>query len=301
MEDTLETIAAMLHQEHTGYDKRDWLRLEQNEPPTNSCHAPLHIGDDPVDVECRTKMVTWCIQVVDFCKFSRETVEIAMSHLDRYVATPAGATALRDRAVYQLASMASLYTAVKIHEPEAMDPTLVSNLSRGAYSPKDVEAMEASLLMALKWRVNPPTSLAFCRKLMDLIPQETMDKEMRQTAYDLTKFQTELAVHNYQFVTVKPSTIAYCSLMNSLESLGLDDKIIGYLGMILSEAIGLDCNADQVVQVQSALYSAVLQQPVDPKFGRKPKRTAASSCENMQASRRMSIEVSPRSISVAPR
>jgi hypothetical protein len=306
MEDTLETIAAMLHQEHA-YNKIDWTRLGQQQhqehTPSSSSRsssaAPLHHFPETVDIECRSKMATWCIQIVDFCKFTRETAEISMSHLDRFLATPAGAAALHDRTLYQLASMAALYTAVKIHEPEAMDPKLVSNLSRGAYSAADVEAMERQLLSALSWRVNPPTCLSFVRKLMELIPVEAMDQEMLRTAFELTKFQTELAVHDFQFVTVKPSVVAYCSLMNSLESLGLDDNVLGYLGLILSQALQISTNGSHVVLVQNALYCAVLQQPVDPSFVARDCTKAAFSASpaSKQAGRRLSIEVSPRSIS----
>ena len=301
MEDTLETIAAMLHQEATGYETSDWMQLqkqlEQNEPYTLcSTHRPLHQQPEPVDTDCRNKMAAWCTQVVDFCKFNRETVEIAMSHLDRFLSTKAGVTARQDRTVYQLASMAALYTAVKIHEPEAMDPKLVSNLSRGAYSPRDVEHMEATILMALQWRLNPPTSMAFVRQLLELIPQDAMDEEMRQTALDLAKFQTELAVNTYQFVTVKASTLAFCSLMNSLESIGLDGKVLGYLGFILSQALHIDSNDPTVATIQNALYQAVLQQPVDPAFGSPRARGSRK-----PSSRRMSFEVSPRSVSAMTR
>lgn len=301
MEDTLETIAAMLHQEATGYETRDWMQLqnqlEQNEPSMPcSTHRPLHVLPEPVDIDCRNKMAAWCTQVVDFCKFNRETVEIAMSHLDRFLSTKAGVAARQDRTVYQLASMASLYTAVKIHEPEAMDPKLVSNLSRGAYSPKDVENMEATILMALQWRVNPPTSMAFVRQLLKLVPRDGMDEEMRRTALDLAKFQTELAVNTYEFVTLKASTLAYCSLMNSLESIGLDGKVIGYLGFILSQALHIDGNDPTVAAIQNALYQAVLQQPVDPAFGRPRARGSRK-----PSSRRMSFEVSPRSVSAMTR
>jgi hypothetical protein len=297
MEQVIETIAAMLHQEQTGYGKQDWTQLAQLESaaaPTCTAQGPLHHhSPDLVDVDCRSKMATWCIQVVDFCKFSRETVEIAMSNLDRYMVTPAGRAARNDRSIYQLACMAALYTAVKIHEPESMDPKLVSRLSQGVFSSKDVEAMEANLLMALNWRVNPPTALSFVRKLMELIPEDALNGEMRHTVIDVAKFQTELAIHEYQFVTVEPSTIAYCTLINSMESLGLDEKVVGYLGHILSQALKLDCKSDRVAGVQNTLYRSVFHNPVAPSFARRKDRSPTDKTAN----RSMSIEVSPRSVS----
>merc|ERR1712226_396506 len=94
--------------------------------------------DDPDHMDSRKKMVAWCFQVVDFCKFQRETVSIAMNLLDRFMMTSQSQVAKTDVKVYQLAAMTALYTAVKIHEPEVMDPKLISNLSRGVYQPEEV-------------------------------------------------------------------------------------------------------------------------------------------------------------------
>ena len=77
-------------------------------------------------------MAKWCCEIADFCKYKRETVAIAMNCLDRFMSTPVGHQILLDRNAYQLASMTALYSAVKIHEQEAMDPNLVSSrLRRG--------------------------------------------------------------------------------------------------------------------------------------------------------------------------
>jgi hypothetical protein len=248
MEETLETLAAMCHQEQTGYLAKDWFRLEQRE----SSSGPLH-WEEAVDIECRDKMVAWCIQVVDFCEYSRATVEITMSYLDRFLATPEGTTARNDRSSYQLACMAALYTAAKIHESKAIPPGLVARFSNGAFTSRDIEAMEVTLLRALKWRVNPPTSWDFVHKLMSLIPSDLLTKELRQTAVDLALLQTEVAVANYELVTVRASIIAFSALVNSLESLGLDDITLSVVGNILAQSLCIDCNGDNV-SVQSVLF-----------------------------------------------
>jgi hypothetical protein len=251
MEETLETIAAMCHQEATGYLAKDWLRLGQSELSSGQ-HHPLHLGD-AVDIECRDKMVAWCVQVVDFCEFSRVTVEITMSYLDRFLATPEGTTARNDRTSYQLACMAALYTAAKIHEPKAIPPELVARFSNGVFTSRDIEAMEVTLLRALKWRVNPPTSWDFMHKLMSIIPSDLLTKDLRQTAVDLALLQTEVAVANYELVTVRASIIAYSTLVDSLESLGLDDISLSEVGYILAQSLCIDCNGDNV-SVRSVLF-----------------------------------------------
>ena len=278
MDEAVATIVAMRHQEDTGYISRDFLRQPH-----------LQQLSLDVDSECRKKMAAWSYQVVDFCKFSRESVEIALSYLDRYLLTAAGTRAMEDRAVFQLAAMTSLYTAVKIHEPEAMDPKLVSSLSRGTYSPLDVEKMELILLEALQWRVNPPTALSFVRKFLDLIPTEAMDDSTRKAAYEIVKFQTELAVSEYEFINVKSSITAYCSLMNALEVL-VEPKVAKYASIILQEAAGVAMNTDQIIGIQSYLYSSLIR---NAEFQQVVARQQAIATPK-SAKRLASFEVSPR-------
>lgn len=288
MDSILSQLHAMRRQEEEAYAIADDF-LHQDTAGAGSVPAgPLN-----VDADCRSKMANWCYQVVDFCKFRRESVEIAMNYLDRYLMTPAGLSAKVDRKIYQLAAMTSLYTAVKIHEPEAMDPKLVSNLSRGTYTPEQVETMEYNIITALQWRLNPPTALSFVRLYLDLIPSDLLDDSSRQTVYEITKYQTELAVNEYDMVGVRSSTIALCSLMNSLESVGMDAKLLSQAGYVLSQAIGTDMHSDQIFNVQNWLYESVIRQPAkDFTFAHpvSPKSPA-------KFNRRSSFEVSPRSVS----
>jgi hypothetical protein len=285
----LSTVLAMRRQEEMTYWTGDCLY--QSDPENVMANGPIH-ADAVVDIDCRSKMVTWCYQVIDFFKFDRETGAIAMNYLDRYMLTEQGAAAWVDRKLFQLAAMTCLYTAVKIHAPEAMDPKLVSTLSRGAYSTVEVEAMEVVVLNALQWRVNPPTALAFVRQFLELIPADVVDHSMRETAYDITKFQTELALTEHDFVAVKASTIAFGSLMNSLESLHLDEKDLGYIGYMLCQSIGIDQSDEDVLEVQNALYSTIDKQP-----RRTCTATSTAVIPSRKASRRSSFEISPGSVS----
>ena len=101
------------------------------------------------------------------------------------MATPQGHAAIINGEEFQLAAMTSLYIAVKIHEPEIMSASLISTLSRGAHTTKNVERMEQKILHAVRWRVNPPTSLSFVRQYIKLLPQEFLDEETKTTLYDV--------------------------------------------------------------------------------------------------------------------
>lgn len=297
--DTLELIHTMRNQEVNGYRKVDWLEMHQKDCVSCSMEAqwsssPLH--HEPVDLECREKMILWCIQVIEFCKFKRETVEIAVSLLDRFMATREASEARSVRGKFQLACMASLYTAIKVHEPTAMDPGLVSKLSRGAFSGKDIERMEGIILGALTWRVNPPTSLSFVYLLADLIPPPLINDEIRATALELAQFQTELAVCRHELIAVPAATLALATVVNSLESLQVDPATINSVRCVFSRS--LDYDDDSVNYVQGVLYSAVMQHPMD--MARQS--TAATSNLSRAAStneKRMTGHSSPRAITTA--
>ena len=253
-EQIIATIQAMCQQEELGYACSDYL------------HQYNHVEPGPrkkiaVDRHVRAKLVDWCYSIVDFCKFNRETVAMSISYLDRFLLSELGLVTLQEPTIYQLAAMTSLYTAIKIHEPEAMDPELVSNLSHGAYTIEQVEAMESAILQAIQWRVNTPTALAFVRHYLDLLPNKILDKATKAAAYDLAINQTEFAVRDYKFVTEKASAVAYASLMNSLESLCIDSKTYDYVSRILSKATSINPENRRIVDMQTYLYPRVSDHP----------------------------------------
>lgn len=169
-----------------------------------------------------------------------------------------------DRSQFQLAAMTALYLSVKTHEPEVMSSELVSTLSRGAHTEEEVELMERRVLHALTWQVNPPTTLSFVREFLKLLPAELLDHEMHMTLMEICKFQSELAVADYNLVAMGASSIAYASLMNGLESLCMDRSILGYVSSIVSQAAGINLFSEHLVQIQIRLCQAVAQtqQPV---------------------------------------
>lgn len=62
-----DRVEVMLHQEEHEYKCFDYLAANE---------AIRKKAAKPVDEDCRVKMCEWCYQVVDFCKFRRETVGI---------------------------------------------------------------------------------------------------------------------------------------------------------------------------------------------------------------------------------
>jgi hypothetical protein len=201
-----DRMKIMLHQEESIYRVNDYLDSQRPSSP------------DHIDELCRDKMVQWCFQVVDFAQFSRETVSIAMSYLDRFLCsrTPRALSSMRNRKEYQLAAMTTLYMAIKMFEPVEIEVSLLSTLSRGAYTAEEFIKMEMDILLSLQWRLNGPTALSFIENLLTLLPTSSTSSNARQIVSDLSRYQTEIAVGSFFFVTHKSSTVAVASIINSL-------------------------------------------------------------------------------------
>lgn len=248
---SFDTVHAMRRQE-LKYPKQDPLHQQMHDD--DRTYLPLHIID--IDEVCRDKMCEWSYQIVDFCKFSRESVDVAMNYLDRFLLTAAGTSALQDRNIYQLAAMTSLYSAIKIHERQALSPKVVSQLSRGIYIDSQITEMEAALLTALEWKLHPPTAISFVRELLSALPAHLIDESMKDTIAEIAQVQTEMAVSDYRFIETPSSTVAFCAILNALECCGYDVERSKAIISILAKAIGVqDPQCVFVVETQIALFT----------------------------------------------
>jgi hypothetical protein len=289
-EDIASTLLVMRKQE-ASYHCDDYLSSHQGgveRPQAGATFSP------PVDAECRFKIAEWCYHVVDVCKFSRETVAIAMSYLDRYISTETGLPALFDRKVFQLAAMTCLYTAIKIHEPEAMEPRVVSQLSRGAHTEEQVTDMEMEILHAIQWRMNPPTALSFITNFLALVPGVAMSKTDRDTVYELCKYQTELAVHEYRLVATDASTLAFAALMNALETVAC--KGIMDIMNMLAKVSSIDIKSNLLTELQDMLYEVVSGTSSTGPCNSASHLAPKSPVTKCFLARRGSVHASPRSI-----
>jgi hypothetical protein len=233
-EEILSRISAMRTQESQNYNFTRYCFLEGSNQEHNIDNLPEDLTDEPTDALCRTKMVDWCYSVVDHCEFSRSNVFIAVSNLDRYLATPAGQKALRSRREFQLACMTVIYTSIKINEVETFTPKGMARVSRGDYTAEEIEACELDMLLALKWHVNPPSTIAFVGQhiaLLRLILQEPFhDTVSLQDHQNLMEhvivnanFQIEMASRDYKFVGVEASKVALAAILNALASAEIED------------------------------------------------------------------------------
>jgi len=185
-----------------------------------------------VDEKCRKLMASWTFKVVDRCGFSDDTAAIAVNLLDRYLSTRDGLSALKERDIFQLASMTCLYIAVKLHEAETFQSETIQSLSQGVYTTEEVERMELSILFAIQWRCNPPTPLVFVKHFLER--HTPLGEKDRRWLFDLTKIQIKLAIIEYGFIYNKASSIALAAIANAVELHQFDISYLGNLGNILN-------------------------------------------------------------------
>jgi Cyclin, N-terminal domain/Cyclin, C-terminal domain len=254
-EEILMTITAMRRQEETVYFSCDYFQLGCENHHDQACDFCSRDANGnsraPSDATCRQVMYYWMVRVVDFFPcMSRETAAFAMSYLDRFLQSDAGAEARRKRSVFQLASIACLYVAVKIHEHSAVSPTFLEKLSNAEFTVKDVERMEVLILQSLKWRLSTPTALAFLRHYLAIIPSMMLNGSTREEVLQIAKYQTEVALSDYKYVTVNASTVAYCALLNALDTFHVDNTQIGWF---VSEAAHIVRDSMYTLEIQRSL------------------------------------------------
>lgn len=280
-------------------DENDCQHRELPMPSQRISDSLLDAASSFAYAAFRKQMVVWCYSIIDHCKFNREIVPITISYLDRFIATPAGSSARINREIYQLAAMACLYTAIKIHGHICIHPKAFSGLSSNVFSSDELQAMETKILFALNWRMNPPTSLAFVRKFLHMIPSWTLDIKWREAVYNIAKYQTELAVTEFECIAIRPSTIAFCAVMNSLARLNVDDNALKGSSKIISRAIGIQITDNTFQEVRKHLDRVMNEQPTksvstsSKDTANKPKSAEKPQSDEAQA---IASSSSPRSV-----
>ena len=201
----------------------------------------------PLYLEWRKKMVEWSYSIASTCKFRQETVEVALSIVDRFVAVQ---TALLSQAHrYQAACMASLYIAAKIHEHQCLTTRQMECLSAGRFRASDIENMEREILASIQWRVNPPTATAFCRTLLNLMPLELVPDQ--RTVVDLVESHIQLAIGEEYFLSVDASSLGFASLLNALQC------VLGHSN--LNEFFGYFAKALLVDGIEPSIYHSSVE------------------------------------------
>jgi hypothetical protein len=117
-----------------------------------------------------------------------------------------------------LTSLTTLHIAIKLHDMKKIKISTLANLSRGQFGAKHIEEMEWKVLIALNWKLHPPTQYAFVSHLVLFLPQEA-PSPVRKELFELSRYLTELAVCDSYFVEVNNSTAAFAAILNVMEDM----------------------------------------------------------------------------------
>jgi hypothetical protein len=232
-DDAADSLSLMMEQERTTYSCLDYLNANSanagevgHAQDTPDCHGrlPCRSRADRITPDDRTKIVDWCYEIVDQCRFDRETVAAAMNIVDRFMSrgrtsSSQGPELLYDRHQYQLLAMTSLYISIKLHERTVFSSDDFSAASRGVYSTRDIEAMELRILHGLEWRICVPTPLRVGCQIVEILESICQDvsRGTWEFLHDELAYQTENAVREYYFSKQCSSTVAIVAIMNGIE------------------------------------------------------------------------------------
>ncbi len=275
-EETLDKLRAMICQEETGYN------LDSYFPPEVPRNGSLPRQQNIIHGGWREKICQWSYNVVDHFDLPREIVSISLNFFDRYMASLSNAediyTSSNGRMSPQgssgdlalLASLGTLHLATKVHATNHNDydplmgpleeqhhkvPSLstLANLSRGQFGPSSILEMEKLLLVALRWRLHPPTLFCFVTFFLQLIPTKAQDATfginptISSELFEVAMYVAELSVCDAFFVERQiPSSVialaAICTAMDDLlEPKGSND----FLGGLNINVPGSGCFTNQ--------------------------------------------------------
>ena len=256
--DTLDTLEAMVCQEERVYHPASMMDEDQ-----------MIMRFPPMALESRRRMMIFYYDLVEKVGSSRETVEIAVSFLDRFLAAPiVGPQALANKRLFQLMATTCIYTAVKIHETQAIAPSLLADLSQGVFTAQDIEEMESLLLQTLRWRLNPPTSAAFVRLYLDLVPDKLLSRELKSIAYTLAEYQTEYALTDERLFYERKAAVAYWAVENTLEQLHIyDEELSAYMTSAVFGSYGMSVEQGDALLLLHMVLSEQLEH-IMPSYNR---------------------------------
>eukprot|EP00542_Grammatophora_oceanica_P016623 CAMPEP_0194030786 /NCGR_PEP_ID=MMETSP0009_2-20130614/4131_1 /TAXON_ID=210454 /ORGANISM="Grammatophora oceanica, Strain CCMP 410" /LENGTH=254 /DNA_ID=CAMNT_0038670785 /DNA_START=171 /DNA_END=935 /DNA_ORIENTATION=+ len=169
-----------------------------------------------LDVSCRNRMIDWMYSLIDFCGLQRATVEVSINYMDRWLSVVATPTTTRTE--FQLVAMTCLYVAIKIHEVLAIKPDVLAQLSGGKYIVEDFERCERSLLPALDWMLNPPTTMCFVK--LSVEADDRLNERERTQVVQQAQAQLEGALRDFPLCCEEsPSVLASVVLYDILRDM----------------------------------------------------------------------------------
>lgn len=164
----------------------------------------------------REKVVQWCYDVADHLNEDRSVVYVAMNILDRFCATTVS-TRQMDEKMYEIASLSSIFLAVRIAGSGDLLLQELISMSRGGISIQDIITTGTSIISALSWEERILTPIDFVHSIFQLLPSLN-DSPRKQVMLDSASYLIELAVCDVFFSHCKASSLAVAAMLNALQA-----------------------------------------------------------------------------------
>jgi len=167
-------------------------------PPPRYIDRQAHVNE-----KMRGILVDWLVSVQQKYKLKDETVFLAVSVIDRYLALKA-----TERQKLQLVGVTALLIAAKFEEiypPHVNDMVTVTDK---AYTRQEIINMEVTMLGALDFKICRPTPMQFFEKYQAA-------NGCSETHRDLALYLLELALVDYNMIGYSPSHLAASAVLLS--------------------------------------------------------------------------------------
>ncbi len=230
----VDQLQAMQHKEQTDYKiPADYLFLSCSKSHHRRPRQQLSIRQD-VDItplvtfQDRRVMCQWGYDIVDACQIDRKIVCVAISYFDRFLCTNSlqAMEALLSRRTFQLCFVACLVISFKCQAGMIVDSDFVTDVvCQSLYAEEEIFDAEKEVLSALRWRLNGPSPHDFIGYFIQLLPSTALEDNphLEESLIAMAETRAEAAMVDYSIALQTPSSIAYASILSSMEILDRDE------------------------------------------------------------------------------
>lgn len=172
----------------------------------------------------RTLLVDWIIEMTTKLRTSGETVHLAVSILDRYLAL----SDITERPTLHLAAITAIFLAYKYEEIYALEVKDCIRLTRRKFSRQKILDMEVEILSTLEFSLTVSTPYKFLKRFMLVTAGSAT---MKYAAM----FYLEKSLLKHDNLTYRPSLLAAgacCLAINHPELLAESDDHSEYPGVV---------------------------------------------------------------------
>jgi hypothetical protein len=227
------------------------------ERSTRKCNDQVAVEDCTISIQnhpWRERVAQWCYDVVDHLGASREVVYHAMNILDRYLAASCEEGSM-DKLDYELASITSLFLALRVSGAINLKVTELLQMSRSGLQIKDILSTGTIILEALTWEHRILTPTDFVKAILGLL-QSAIDCKTCLSLYELSSYLVEISVCDQNFSRIPPSKIAFVALLVAMKcdpDCAIDQNIFTYFIHMVHQETGMSLDSAEIKPLFSRL------------------------------------------------